>query len=294
MAHSPNLVWLRSFECAARHLSFTVAAGELGITQSALSLHVRSLEAELGCPLFFRAARRLSLTEVGQAYAYSVRRALGDIDMSTINLFGSNQVHELVVRVPISTAALFLAQRLPEFSRNHSHISIRLVSNIWAESAGREDVDVELRLGNGEWNDVSVRKISAERIVPIAPKDSNLRILRPEELHQEPLIHILGFQHMWHRYFSTIGVEPAETVSPFIVDTTIAAVDIVAAGGGYAVVVERFAKTALEAGRNVKIVGQAVPIEQSHFLIEGQSSKTNNGAKQCFEAWLEGIFSQDN
>lgn len=78
MRSVPNLVWLKSFDCAARHMNFTAAAGELGITQTALSLHVRSLEAQLGCKLFTRAARRLTLTEIGQAYAFSVRRALGD------------------------------------------------------------------------------------------------------------------------------------------------------------------------------------------------------------------------
>lgn len=290
MPQSPNPIWLRSFECAARHLSFTAAAAELGITQSALSLHVRSLEAQLGCPLFYRAARNLTLTEVGQAYAFSVRQALRDIDLSTISLFGSNQKHELVVRAPISTATLFLAHRLPEFLRIHPDITIKLVSNIWAESAGRENVDVELRMGSGEWTDIPARKISTERIVRIAPKISGGKAPSTEDLQQQPLIHILGFQQMWERYFSTTGVQQTQHASTFVVDTTIAAVDIVAAGGGNAIIVERFAKTAIETGRKVAIVGEAVPIEQSHYLIAGQNSKADAVAKQRFEAWLEDIF----
>ncbi|WP_170561331.1 LysR family transcriptional regulator [Ruegeria atlantica] len=290
MPQSPNPIWLRSFECAARHLSFTTAAAELGITQSALSLHVRSLEAQLGCPLFYRAARNLSLTEVGQAYAFSVRQALRDIDLSTISLFGSNQTNELVVRAPISTATLFLAHRLPEFLRVHPDITIKLVSNIWAESAGRENVDVELRVGSGEWNDFPVRKLSDESIVPIAPKVSGDKRPSTETLQQRPLIHILGFQQMWERYFSAVGVQQTQYASTFVVDTTIAAVDIVAAGGGNAIVIEKFAKTAIETGRKVAIVGEAVPIEQSHYLVAGQNSKADAAAKQRFEAWLEDIF----
>lgn len=290
MSKSPNLIWLRSFDSAARHMSFTAAAAELGITQTALSLHVRSLEAQLGCPLFFRAARNLSLTEVGQAYAFSVRRALGDIDLSTSSLFGANQTQELVVRVPISTAALFLAHRLPVFSRAHPNFSIRLVSNIWAESAGRENVDVELRLGKGEWSDVPFRKISQERIVPIASSKTE-RVKAPaSDLLHMPQIQILGFQNMWQRYFSALGLEYPAPSSSLTVDTTIAAVDIAAAGGGYAVVLERFANTAIETGRSIAIVGDAIPIEQSHFLIGGQKSKANDPARQVFENWLEEIF----
>lgn len=290
MSKSPNLVWLRSFDCAARHMSFTAAAEELGITQTALSLHVRSLEAQLGCPLFFRAARNLSLTEVGQAYAFSVRRALGDIDLSTASLFGSSQKHELVVRVPISTASLFLAGKLPEFSRAHPGVSIRLVSNIWAESAGRENVDVELRLGNREWNDAPISKISDERIVPVASKSRNQKWPSTEELLDKPQIQILGFQDMWHRYFSAFGITYSPTASSYTVDTTIAAVDIVAEGGGYAVILERFARTAIEAGRSIAIVGDAIPIEQNHFLVDGQRSNANSAAKQMFETWLKQVF----
>lgn len=290
MSTSPNLVWLRSFECAARHMSFTAAAAELSITQTALSLHVRSLEAQLGCPLFFRQARNLSLTEVGQAYAFSVRRALADIDLSTTSLFGSSQTQELTVRVPISSATLFLAHRLPEFTRQHPSVSIRLVSNIWAESAGRENVDVELRLGKGEWTDAPFEKISHERIVPIASSQKAADMLSADALLQEPHVQILGFQDMWPTYLSAFDVEYSTEASSVAVDTTIAAVDIIAAGGGYAVVLERFAQTAIATGRSIAIVGDAVPIEQSHYLVGSGEAKSNDAAKKMFETWIKKVF----
>lgn len=290
MSMSPNLVWLRSFECAARRMSFTAAASELGITQTALSLHVRSLEAQLGCPLFVRAARHLSLTEVGQAYAYSVRRALGDIGLSTTCLFGAGQAQELIVRVPISTATLFLAHRLPEFSRDHPGISIRLVSNIWAESAGRENVDVELRLGKGEWSDAPFRKISDEQIVPIVSAGQSPEKIAADTLLQMPQVQILGFQDMWPGYLSAFDVQYSAGSAHLAVDTTIAAVDIVAAGGGCAVVLERFASTAIETGRNIAITGDPVPIEQGHFLVSGQKATTDHAARALFETWVEHIF----
>ncbi|MDA7964904.1 LysR family transcriptional regulator [Ruegeria sp.] len=289
MPKTPNLVWLRSFECAARHMSFTAAAEELGITQTAVSLHVRSLEAQLGCKLFTRAARNLSLSEVGQAYAFSIRRALGEIDLSTTSLFGTSHLQKLTVRVPISTATLFLAHRLPDFVQNHPEVSVSLVSNIWAESTNRENVDVELRLGLGDWEDMPARRISKERIVPIGAKSGG-RIPSMAQLADQPLIHILGFQDMGQKYLSAFDVQQSETATSYSVDTTIAAVDIVAGGGGYAVILERFAKTAIETGREIAIVGDAVPFEQSHFLLRGNRPEPNAATIQIFEGWLERIF----
>ena len=79
-------------------------------------------------------------------------------------------------------------------------------------------------------------------------------------------------------------------VAPVAVDTTIAAVDIVAADGGYAVVLERLAKTAVDTGRAIAIVGDAVPIEQGHYLIGGQKCKPNETARQLFEIWVKQTF----
>ncbi|WP_127114416.1 LysR family transcriptional regulator [Shimia sediminis] len=289
MSKLPNLVWLRSFECAARHLSFTQSADELGLTQTALSLHVRSLEAALGCKLFTRKARKLALTEVGQAYAFSLRRSLGDIALSTASLFGADGTQVLTVRAPISTASLWLTHRLPEFVTAHPGIAVRIVSNIWAESIGPEDVDVEIRLGRGGWTGMSYKKISTERIVPIT-HDSNAHQDPVAMLQEGPLVQILGYEDMTQAYLSACDLEVAQQRFPYSVDTTIAAIDIVAARGGCAVVLERFADDARARGRPIAKVGDPMPIAQSHYLVGVSPPEVNDTAKQLFEAWLEGIF----
>ncbi|WP_291730483.1 LysR substrate-binding domain-containing protein [Leisingera sp. F5] len=288
MRKLPNLAWLRSFESAAQHLSFTVAAQELGLTQTAVSLHVRSLEAELGCKLFTRAARRLALTEMGKAYAYSLRQALGDMAFSTASLFGAETGQMLTVRVQMSTAGLWLAPRLPEFAKRHPGISVRLVSNIWARSEAPEQVDVELRFGSGGWDGVATRKISAERLVPVCAAGGGR--LTPEKLRQGPLVQILGFEDMLLRYLNAHGLVPPGDAAQFAVDTTVAALEIVAAGGGYAVVLERFALTAIGTGKRIEIAGDPVPVDQAHYLLGVAAPAEQDAGKQLFEAWLEEIF----
>ena len=144
-----NLTWLRSFEAAARHLSFTGASAELGLTQAAVSLHIRSLEKQLKSNLFQRRARHLSLTELGQAYLTTVRQALADIDLASASLFGSLTPKTITIKAPISTATLWLAPRLPLFKREFPKIDLRLVTNIWTEATNMDGVDIELRLGRG-------------------------------------------------------------------------------------------------------------------------------------------------
>lgn len=287
----PNLIWLRSFEAAARHLSFTEAAAQLGLTQTAVSLHVRSLEAELGAALFTRAARRLTLTQTGEAYAYSVRQALGDMAFSTASLFGVGAEQMLTVRVPISTAGLWLAHRLPEFSQAHPGITVRLVSQVWGGGVpDAEQADVELRFGGGNWAGVQARRLSTERLVPIFAAGSADNLLNLKALRAGPIVQILGFEDMLLRYLEAHDLAPSDNVARYAVDTTIAAVDIVAAGGGFAVVLERFALTAIATGKPISIVGKPVPTELAHHLLTSAALKSDNPSKQVFETWLETTF----
>lgn len=286
-----NLTWLRTFEAAARLLNFTETGQELGLTQTAVSLHIRSLEARLGSKLFYRQARRLELTEIGQAYALTVRQALGDISLSTTRLFGAEAAQTLTVRVPVSTSALWLAHLLPEFAMRHPEINIRLVSNIWTEPEPRDDVDadVEIRLGHGDWQDVTAIRLSQETIVPVCATDSS-RPRQVSDLLQGPLIHILGYEDHWARYFAAHDLPYASEHARFSVDTTVAALQLVAGGGGYATVLTRFARLSIERGLGVAVAGPAMPFAQSHYLIRRQGRGPLRPEVHLFETWLAEIF----
>ncbi|WP_122073961.1 LysR substrate-binding domain-containing protein [Pseudophaeobacter sp. EL27] len=286
-----NLTWLRTFEAAARLLNFTETGQELGLTQTAVSLHIRSLEARLGSKLFYRQARRLELTEIGQAYALTVRQALGDISLSTTRLFGADSAQTLTVRVPVSTSALWLAHLLPEFAAQNPEINIRLVSNIWAEPEPRDDVDadVEIRLGHGNWEDGTALRLSQETIVPVCasctPQPGSV-----SELLAGPLIHILGYEDHWARYFAAHDLPYTNEHARFSVDTTVSALQLVAGGGGYATVLARFAKLSIARGMGIAIAGPEMPFQQSHYLIRRKERGPLRPEVQLFETWLAEIF----
>jgi LysR family glycine cleavage system transcriptional activator len=282
----PNLTWLRTFEAAARLLNFTQAGTELGLTQTAVSLHIKSLEVALGCQLFQRKPRHLELTGMGQAYAHSVRKALADINLSTTSLFGSVAKQTITVRAPISTVALWLAPLLPEFTRLHPGINIRLVSVIWADSVSDEDVDVDLRLGYGDWPGMQVEKISAETFVPICAASAFEAIKKPADLLDAPLIHILGHEDNWTRYFAANGLKQDGSHIRYSVDTSIAALTLVSAGAGYATVLTRFAETAKKSGTTVEIVGKPIDFPQSHYLTNQVVHSPPKPEVEIFKAWL--------
>ncbi|WP_170375972.1 MULTISPECIES: LysR substrate-binding domain-containing protein [Ruegeria] len=284
MDRLPNPTWLRSFETAARHLNFTTTAKELGLTQTAVSLHIRSLEAELGQKLFTRNARRLELTELGQSYSLTVRRALGDIALSTNSLFGPASRQTLTIRAAISTATYWVAAELPDFTARHPEIPVRLVSHIWNDSVAPGDVDVEIRLGYGDWLGVQSEKLTDEMLVPVCragDSPATLNVLR-----QGPLIHILGYEDNWARYFQANGLALPDQPPRHSVDTSVAALQLVMAGAGYATVLERFARNAIRQAAPIAIAGPAIPFAQSHYLIRTQGAAQPTAAAGLFCAWL--------
>ncbi|TMV09617.1 LysR family transcriptional regulator [Ruegeria sediminis] len=291
MERLPNPSWLRTFEAAARHLNFTSAARELGLTQTAVSLHIRSLEAELGAKLFTRAARRIELTELGQSYALTVRRALSDIALSTNSLFGPATRQTLTIRAAISTATYWIAAELPEFGRLYPDIPVRLVSHIWNDSAAPADVDVEIRLGYGDWPGVSAEKLCDETIVPVCPARRPTPDLT--RMQSGPLVHILGYEDNWARYFEAHGLSHDENAIRHSVDTTVAALQLVMAGAGFATVLTRFARNAIAQGAPLKIAGPPIPFAQSHYLIRPEGAGALTGSARLFEAWLRDRLASD-
>src|SRR6056297_102829 len=288
----PNLVWLRTFEAAARLRNFTLAGQELGLTQTAVSLHVRSLEKTLGCQLCLRRARHLRLTSEGDAYLLSVSQALGDLRTATTNLFGMDEARLLTVRAPISTAALWLAAHLPDFRGQYPGIRVRLVSTIWAGSDADEEIDVDLRLGRSDEHDGPSEVISEETITPIASRDRLGRIDGDGDLRAQPLIHILGYDDLWTRYFSAAGLDPPDTAPAYSVDTSMSALALVSADAGCAMMLTRYARHATLAHHKIDMIGEPIAFSHAHYLTRPRHRRRHKPEVDLFEDWLRRKLSE--
>lgn len=149
MSDIPPLAAVRVFEAAARHLSFTRAASELGMTQAAVSYQIKVLEERIGAPLFLRRPRAVVLTEAGQRLAPEVTRGfdtLRDAFASFARAEGT-----LIVNTMHTFAAQWLAPRLGVFQLMHPNLAVRLETTQRVVDFAREEVDVVVRAGKGVW-----------------------------------------------------------------------------------------------------------------------------------------------
>lgn len=281
MQQNINLNWLRSFEVVARLSGFTAASKELGLTQTAVSLHIKALEVKLGHDLFIRRAKSLQLTEIGKAYLPSVRNSLEALDLTTNGLFGPNLKSTIIVRASMA-AIMWLAPKLGEFHELYPDIGIKLVTAIWVDTVETQNIDVDIILAPDNHSGDNLEKLSDEFIVPVCGLNTSNSIQCIGDLAKTNPIHILGFDDHWARYMAASGLQHDVKSTRLMVDTSVAACELVASDLGCAVVIERFALNTIRTGHRIKIVGDRVPLGQSHYLSSKGSSKEIQSAILAF------------
>src|SRR5687768_10005331 len=195
---SPPLIWLRTFEAAARRLSFTAAAGELGLTQAAVSQQIRLLEAKLKTTRFRSRRRGVELTPEGAAYLPHVQAAFGSLARSTAELFGPRAAHVIAVRSPISFATLWLAPRLPALAAALPNIRLA-VTTIHVPSDYSSDGGLDIQFGGGSFPGRTAHRLTSERLVPVAAPSLLARGTErgPADWASLPLLAVSGAREMW-------------------------------------------------------------------------------------------------
>src|ERR1700744_2195856 len=162
----PSLNGLRAFEAGARHLSFTLAAGELNVTQTAISHQIRRLEEEWGIRLFVRKNRALALTPKARDYLPGVRAAFSDLRLATDRLLRRDNDHVLTVSTLASLAAKWLLPRLSSFQEAHPGIDVRITTSTALVDFKGGDVHAAIRYGRGHWPGVRAEWLTADEVVP--------------------------------------------------------------------------------------------------------------------------------
>src|SRR5215471_3858561 len=151
-ARLPSLNGLRAFEAAARHMSFTQAAAELNVTQTAISHLIRRLEQEIGVKLFVRQNRGLALTAEGRDYLPGVRSAFQDLRLATERLLRKDDERVLTLSTLASLAAKWLLPRLASFQDKHSDVDVRITTGTALADFRSGEIDAAIRYGRGKWD----------------------------------------------------------------------------------------------------------------------------------------------
>ncbi len=289
----PPLLGLHAYEASARHLSFVSAAAELHLSPSAISQRVRNLEAHLGVDLFERRPRSLRLTQAGQAYLPAVRDIFEDLAAATDGLFGTAAHSSLTVRVQVSYAQTWLASRLAGFAAAFPHIQLQVVTTIWADTLLPSEVDLEIRQGNGFWPGYRASKLHDDSAVAVygpgyldqyGPSGERTSLL------DKPRVQVLGFDDLWRRFFTPGADDDAGTATSsqaaITVDTSVAAIEIVATSSMWSILPERFARQSVKDGRILQAPGGIVPMRQAHYLLRPDNAEPLSGQAVAFSRWL--------
>jgi LysR family glycine cleavage system transcriptional activator len=268
----PPLNALRTFDVAAKHLSFTKAAAELNVTHSAVSHQIKALEEWLGISLFRRVNRVLVLTDPGQAYLRPVRESFQRLGEATRRLKAKGRSGPLTVSVLPSFASKWLVPRLRGFRERHPDIDVRISADSHLTDFDREDVDVAVRYGRGNWtNDLRVDLLMRESLFPVcSPKllegASPLRSI--SDLRHHTLLTEydwrLDFWQLWLDAAGVEGVVPQHSLSFNYSNLMLqAAID------GLGVCLSQYALAGddLAAGRLVRPFDIALPTDYAYYVV---------------------------
>ena len=264
----PPLNGLKAFEAAARSESFTRAAEELNVTQGAVSQQVKALEDTLGIKLFRRERQRLILTEAGRNYLAVIRDALDQIAAATQRLLQHQESGVLTISTSADFAAKWLVNRLSRFAERHPDVDLRVSATTHYADFARDDVDIAIRHGDGNWPGLDVQRLYSERLFPIcSPRlvAGRKRITKAADLLKFPLLRLEDAKN-WTRLFEAAGVKASVGPGP-VLNRASMLIDAAIDGQGIAL-----ARTALAAwdiihGRLVRPVDVSLTMANTYWIV---------------------------
>ena len=223
------------FHAAARLGSVAKAAAELGVTPSAVSQQIHSLEALLGASLLVKVGRRIKLTEAGERYFNSIAGGLEQIVEATDRIRGYRAVTVLTIRATPTLSSKWLLPRLASFVDAHPHFDVRLDGTSEPTDFAREDVDIEIRHGTGNWPGLFVEGVAEESFLPVCARAyAQPASIEAASLMKHRLIHSVKSQVQWPAWFKAVGIAPERRWRRILFDRSHMAIDAAAAGMGIA------------------------------------------------------------
>jgi DNA-binding transcriptional LysR family regulator len=284
----PSLTALQFFDAAVRHMSFTRAAADLNVTQSAVSRQIRDLEVFLGQPLFHRIKQRLVLTEAGEAYAGSVRDLLNQAEAATLQVMAYNgKGGVLTVALLPTFGSRWLVPRLGDFIARHPDIQLNLVAQVKPFDFTGTGIDAAIHFGSDVWPEAVCHRLMGEVIVPVcAPALLGGRLLaEPREVTRFPLLQLTTRPQAWADWLRANGVESFDGPHGPHFEEFHMVIQAAIAGLGLAVLPRFLIHEELASGRLVVACDRPVTSDHAYYLVHPEGK--GDLYKVCvFRDWL--------
>jgi LysR family glycine cleavage system transcriptional activator len=285
----PSLNGLRAFEAAARSLSFTQAAVELNVTQTAISHQIRRLEDQLGIKLFIRQNRSLALTREAQEYLPSVRSAFEDLRRATERLRRSGPDGRLTVSTTASLATKWLVSRVAAFQDAHPGLEVRITTSNRLVDFRQDEVDIAVRYGRGHWPGVRARWLMAERVFPVcAPRllSGPVPLRQPADLANHTLLHATVSRDDWRLWLTAAGLPFSIAARRGLTfDEAFLAIQAAVEGLGVALGRLHLVEADIAAGRLIAPFDTVLPQDAGYYVVTPEA-RENDPKIALFRDWL--------
>jgi LysR family glycine cleavage system transcriptional activator len=292
----PALSSLRAFEAAARHLSFTKAAIELNVTPAAISQLIRQLEDQVGNKLFTRTTRSLDLTERGRAALPHLRDAFDRLHAGARELRGELGRHMITVSVNPSFGSSWLLPRLVEFQAAHPGISVRVDARDELVDFQRDDVDIAIRQGRGEYKGLTSELLIEDLALCVcAPTflPGGKALNSPKDLAGKTLLHVdwqieaaaAPTWERWAGHHQVMGLNLSGGLRFSLEDMAVRAA---ISGMGVAMVTRAYVYDDLAAGRLIRALPRKfdMPTAFHHYVVYPPMTKDKRRKVGMFRDWL--------
>lgn len=287
---TPSMSLLLAFEAAARHCSFTKAADELALTQSAVSRQVQALEASLEVALFKRDGRHIELTAAGALYQQELAGALARIRSATLQTIARKAEGDVLHLGVLPTfASKWLMPRMPEFYSRHPDSLVHIHSRIFPADLSRDasDMTALICVGSGAWPGFVAHRLLSEKMVVVAspaalPEHAGLTL---ENMRQQLLLNVVSRPHAWGEYFERIGRKPlAHLRNGPSFELTAHLIQAVVAGIGIGLVPSILVQDELESGA---LVALHAPTDSGRgYYLAYPTPYQQLPALKAFKEWL--------
>jgi len=288
----PPLNSLVAFEAAARHLSFTLAARELNVTQGAISRQIRLLEDYLSTALFTRTTREINLTASGSQYYESVRDTLQQIAHATAGMLHWQGARQVTVVTSTAMASLWLLPLVSEFQRQNEEIDLRIIATDQVSDFSRLDCDLALYYCSTPPKNMKVTPLFNEEIFPVCS---------PAFLAQHPEIHTLEqleactwlwFEDPqrdwigWKEWFQRLGYQAPEPRRRININSYSMLIQSALAGQGIALAWSGLLSNHLQTGDLVRPTQTTLCTDAQFCLLEPQGRPPHRQSVERFRQWL--------
>jgi LysR family transcriptional regulator, glycine cleavage system transcriptional activator len=290
----PQLGFIQGFEAAARNLSFTKAAEELLITQSAVSRQIKALEDHLGVALFDRRQRALVLTENGHALHRVATDILERLQTAADQLRASGRSRQLSLTTTTGFASLWLIPRLQRFTRLHPDVDVRISATTAVINLERSLVDLAIRYCRPEDVPERATRLFGEEVVAVCGRsllrDRARPLKRPHDLKHHTLLHFdyAGAQASfldWSTWLTSLGIGDLKPAGALHFSQYEQMIQAAISGQGVALGRQPLINDLLQSGALMAPFRKAVVGSRAYFIVESEhgAAKPHVGH---FAAWL--------